>query len=107
MTDTAMKAMERAHEWRPFDKSAGQKHTDLLPWDVSEEHRGQREHEMLVLESRRRAGDDLGESDRSRLEEFLRFLQDEDRIVAYSPKSGFHCLPRPRSIVWPIPLLED
>jgi hypothetical protein len=69
---------------------------DLIPWGVKAEHRWMYPVVILRFEARRRAGRELDEDDESRLNSFLRKLDELDAVVHYDPdtEDGFHLVPR-------------
>lgn len=68
----------------------------LIPWTVLAEHRYKHAAAMLRAEGRRREGQELSPLQLARLNNWLRFLQDEDVVVHYDPETeeGFFYVPR-------------
>lgn len=58
---------------------------DLVPWLVREEHRYKYPLRMLRLEGRVRAGQPLRDADVVKHRNFLKYLADENLVVAYLP----------------------
>ena len=69
---------------------------NLIPWAVKVEHRWAYPLAMLRVEARRRAGRELREDDRARLESWLEMLSEEDAVVHYDPDTdeGFFYVSR-------------
>ncbi|WP_438470804.1 hypothetical protein [Streptomyces asiaticus] len=69
---------------------------DLIPWEVREEHRWKYAVMMLRVVARQRAGHELTETDKVRLESWLAMLEEEDAVVHYDPdtEDGFFYVPR-------------
>ncbi|MGY1914044.1 hypothetical protein [Blastococcus sp. SYSU DS0973] len=69
---------------------------NLIPWAVEEEHRYRFPLRMLRVEARVRAGEPITETDAAKHESWLRFLRDENLVVAYLPETpeGFHYVTR-------------
>ena len=69
---------------------------DLIPWFVKEEHRWAYPLAMLRAEARRRAGKELTEVDKGRLDSWLAMLKEENAVVHYDPdtEEGFFYVPR-------------
>ena len=72
------------------------RHTDLLPWEVRQEHRMMNDARMLRFEARRRAGMELREKDRKALEGWLLRLKEQNAVVHYEPDTdkGWWWVPR-------------
>ena len=69
---------------------------DLIPWAIEEQHRWAYPIIMLRAEARRREGKELREVDRTRLDAWLRRLQEDNVVVHYDPETdeGFWYVPR-------------
>ncbi|ATI18730.1 immunity repressor [Streptomyces phage Daudau] len=69
---------------------------DLIPWFVKEEHRWAYPLAMLRTEARRRAGKELSDTDKGRLDSWLSMLETENAVVHYDPETddGFFYVPR-------------
>lgn len=79
---------------------------NLLPWDVAQEHLQDVDAQMLLLENRRRIGDDLTDEELDRLSRWMIELSDMDGVIDYSPERGFSWVRRQegdRDIVRAIP----
>lgn len=72
---------------------------ELIPWHVKTEHRWAYPLAMLRVEGRRRGGYELRESDESRLNSFLKTLEEENVVVHYDPDTteGFFYVPREKT----------
>lgn len=72
---------------------------ELIPWAVKPEHRWLYPVQMLRTEARRRAGVELSDSDRSRLESWMRTIEEEKVVVHYDgdTEEGFFYVPREES----------
>lgn len=68
----------------------------LVPWSVAQEHRNSYHLAMLRVEGRRRNGFEIRETDRKRLESWLRDVRELNGVVHYDPATvdGFHLVPR-------------
>ena len=69
---------------------------DLLPWALDEKHRWTYPAMMLRAEARRRDGKELRKEDETRLDAWLRRLEEEDTVVHYdmATEEGFWYVPR-------------
>jgi hypothetical protein len=72
---------------------------DLIPWHVQPQHRWAYPVAMLRVEARRRAGMELREVDRVRVDAWLKHLEDEGLVVDYDPElpDGFSYVKRRKS----------
>lgn len=73
-----------------------ERHEDLLPWVVREEHRGKYAAKMLRAEGQRRAGTGLSGQWERKLEAWKKKLEQDDTVVHYEPdtEQGFWYVPR-------------
>jgi hypothetical protein len=69
---------------------------DLIPWKVREEHGWATPLTLLRLEARRRNGFELRPVDQTRLDNWLKELEESGAVVHYDPDTadGFHYVPR-------------
>jgi hypothetical protein len=69
---------------------------ELIPWHVQERHRWAYPVAMLRVEARKRAGLELREQDKARLESWRAMLDEQNVVVHYDPESkeGFSYVPR-------------
>ena len=69
---------------------------DLIPWEVSREHRWAFPLAMLRVEARRRAGMKLRDVDLKRLTSWKESLAEQDAVVHYDPETeqGWFLVPR-------------
>lgn len=69
---------------------------ELIPWQVNREHRWAYPLMMLRAEARRRRGEELRESDKTRLISWRARLVEGDLVVHYDPDTpeGFFLVPR-------------
>lgn len=72
------------------------RYDDLLPWRVREEHLYTYPAQMLRMEGRRRAGEQLAMGYQRRLDNWLGRLRADDLVVHYDPDTdaGFMYVPR-------------
>lgn len=68
----------------------------LIPWAIAGQHRWHYYVAILRMESRRRMGAGLTETDEARIEVFKQQLAKHDLVVAYDPdtEEGFSAVPR-------------
>lgn len=65
-----------------------ERHDDLLPWVVREEHRGKYAAKMLRLEGQRRSGSArLAAQWERKLDAWLKKLEQDDTVVHYEPET--------------------
>jgi hypothetical protein len=74
------------------------RYEDTVPWRVKIEHSKHYAARMLRLLGRQRLGDTLQDTDQTRLDAWLKRMQDEGVVVAYIPESeeGFHYVRPPK-----------
>lgn len=71
---------------------------DLVPWSVKSEHQRKYVLTMLRAEGRRRSGAPLPPLQKARLDNWLKFMQEEGCVVHYDPDTEegfFYVHPRP------------
>lgn len=88
--------------WRARRGLERRQQTDLslLPWKIERQHRYKHAPAMLRAEGRRRAGMPLSELQTALLNNWLRFMADEDCVVHYDPETeeGFFYVPRRKGV---------
>ena len=65
------------------------RYTDTIPWTVKQEHLREYAPRMLRLLGRQRSGTKLTPEEQSRLDGWLKKLDEEDAVVAYDPEFRF------------------
>lgn len=89
ITKAAFSNLRLRNGWE--DLRRHQRGSELLPWrEILPEHGGSYDLANLRFEARRRAGLEMRETDRQRLKSWKRELHQSNRVVAYTPESGFH-----------------
>lgn len=79
-----------------MENDSSSRDDDLIPWQVQKQHRWAYPALMLRAEMRRRAGQDLGADQETRLDRWLSTMRRDGTVVDYDPASdeGFRYLPR-------------
>ena len=69
---------------------------ELIPWRLEEDHRFKYPALMLRIEGRRREGKKIRREDLARVTNWVKMLQDKNRVVDYDPdtEEGFKEVPR-------------
>lgn len=70
------------------------RNSDLIPWEVSVEHRWAHEVMMLRAEARVRAGEPLAGRAVGKHASFTRKLKEQNLVVSYNQEDGFRLVPR-------------
>lgn len=72
------------------------RYADLIPWRVKDHHARYYQPMMLRHLGRRRAGGELTDREETALNNWLKFLEEEDVVVHYEPDldEGFFYVPR-------------